>query len=293
MPSSRPATAPTTKLSSSGPIEAVPHALVTSPDGTNIAVYQAGTGRPLVLVSGTTSDHTAWRFVTPFLAPHARVLAVDRRGRGASGDQGAYAIEREYDDIAAVVDAAAESAGGPVDLLGHSYGGNVAFGAATRSSNVRRLVLYEGWPVPQTAHRSHPPALLDRLDALVAGGRGAEAIRLMLREIAHLTPDEVALVEAAPTWPARVAAAHTVSREVRAFGTQAFDTVKAAAIRVPVLLLVGDQSPVDILADPEVIAAALPDARIRTLRGQAHLALVTAPDLLADEVVRFLAADST
>src|SRR5262245_45064037 len=121
-----------------------PEATVThvkSADGTPIAVFISGTGRPLVVVPGTTSDHTNWRLVLTLLERQVAVHAVDRRGRGASGDGAEYTIEKEYADVAAVVDAAAARYGSPVDLLGHSYGGMVAFGAATLTTHIRKLLL--------------------------------------------------------------------------------------------------------------------------------------------------------
>jgi pimeloyl-ACP methyl ester carboxylesterase len=110
---------------------------VKAPDGTWIAVFVSGAGRPLVVLPGTTSDHTTWRLVLPLLEAHVAVHAVDRRGRGASGDNERYTIEKEYADVAAVIDAAAAATGAPVDLLGHSFGGNVAFGAAMLTTNIR------------------------------------------------------------------------------------------------------------------------------------------------------------
>jgi pimeloyl-ACP methyl ester carboxylesterase len=261
---------------------------VTSADGTQIAVFVSGTGRPLVVVPGTTSDHTTWRFVLPLLERHVAVHAVDRRGRGRSGDHPDYTLEKEYVDVAAVVDAAASAFGGPVDLLGHSYGGNVAFGAATRTTNLRRLVLYEGWPVPDIADRTTPPELLARIDALLEEDRPEQALELFYRGVVKMTTEEVDALKAAPTWPARVAAAHTVPREVRAFGEQAFDPELARRVTVPVLLLVGGATPADIQADPDVVAAALPDARIHVLDGQAHLAHLTAPEEFAAQVLAFL-----
>lgn len=261
---------------------------VDTPDGTKIAVFVSGAGRPLVLAPGTTSDHTTWRLVVPLLAPHLSVYAVDRRGRGGSGDTADYAISKEYADLAAVVDAAAAASGGPVDLLGHSFGGNVAFGAAQLTGNIRRLVLYEGWPVPNIAHRSLDDDVMRELDALLAGGHREQLLEAFYRDIVRLSLEEVGSLQAAPTWPARVAAAGTVPRELRAFAAHAFDPGQAAGISVPVLLLVGGESPAEISADPDVVAAALPDARIRVLDGQAHMAHLTAPDLFADELLAFL-----
>lgn len=261
---------------------------VSSQDGTSIGVFVSGRGRPLVVVPGTTSDHTTWRRVTPLLEPHRSVYAVDRRGRGVSGDGPAYSLEAEYADVAAVVDAAAGSTGEQVDLLGHSYGGNVAFGAAALSRAVRRLVLYEGWPVPNRAHRAVPAATMEELDALLVGGDREGLLERFYREVALMTAVEVATLRSAPTWPARVAAAHTVPRELHAFGAHAFDARVAAGISVPTLLLVGSDSPAEIQADPEIVAAALPDARIEVLEGQAHLAHLTDPEGFVRHVLRFL-----
>lgn len=129
--------------------EASPLLRVRSRDGTEISSWQPGTGPPLVLVHGTPADHTRWRPLLPFLEPHFTVHALDRRGRGASTDSTDYALEREFEDVAAVVDAVAASSGRPVCVYGHSHGGIVAFGAATITSNIDKLVLYEGWPVPE------------------------------------------------------------------------------------------------------------------------------------------------
>lgn len=262
---------------------------VMSSDGTRIAVFLSGQGRPLVVVPGTTSDHTAWYLLASLLESRATVHAVDRRGRGASGDHPDYALEKEYADVAAVVDAAAAAWGGPVDLLGHSYGGNVAFGAALRTHNLRSLVLYEGWPVPNLAHRTVAPALLAALDSLLEQGRPEQMLERFYRDVVHMSDDEVGLVTASAAWPARVAAAPTVPRELRAFSEQAFNADWAARITVPVLLLVGGDTPDDIRADPQVVAAALPDARVTVLPEQTHLAHLTDPEGFAATLLSFLA----
>jgi pimeloyl-ACP methyl ester carboxylesterase len=95
---------------------------VTSTDGTPIAYWRSGQGPPLVLVHGTSADHSRWAGVLPLLDERATVYAVDRRGRGSSGDAEPYAFEQEFDDVAAVVDAVAEAEGAPVSVLGHSMG---------------------------------------------------------------------------------------------------------------------------------------------------------------------------
>lgn len=259
---------------------------VDSPDGTRIAVHVSGRGRPLIVVPGTTSDHTAWQLVLPFLEEHVTVHAVDRRGRGGSGDGPDYSITREYADVAAVIDAAATSAGRRVDVLGHSYGGTVAFGAATHTTNIRKLVLYEGWPPPNPADRTFPADIVAELTTSIARGRPEQALETFYREMVKI--DDIDALKASPAWPARVAAAHTIPRELAAFAADAFEPGRAAKIRVPVLLLVGEHTPAGLRADPDIVAAALPDARIRVLGGQAHIAHLTAPETFAAELLSFL-----
>lgn len=106
--------------------------VVDSRDGTPIAVYRTGdpAGRPVILVHGTTADHTTFRAIGPRLADAFDLYAIDRRGRGASGDTLPYSIGREFEDVAAVAGAVAEARRRPVDVLGHSYGGRTALGAA-------------------------------------------------------------------------------------------------------------------------------------------------------------------
>jgi len=103
----------------------------------DLHVSVSGSGPHLVLVHGTTADHTRWRPILPALEAKHTVHAIDRRGRGGSGDQLPYAIEREFEDVARVCDAI----GGPVDLLGHSYGAICPFEASLRASSLRKLVL--------------------------------------------------------------------------------------------------------------------------------------------------------
>src|SRR5687768_5829287 len=95
---------------------------VVSRDGTQIVYWASGDGPPLVLVHGAPADHTRWRPLLPYLEHHVTVHAMDRRGRGGSGDAAAYGLEREYEDVAAVIDAVVAAFGQPVDVYGHSHG---------------------------------------------------------------------------------------------------------------------------------------------------------------------------
>lgn len=116
---------------------------VQSADGTPIAVWVEGEGPPLVLVHGSMQNHTISAALVEELRTGITTSAVDRRGFGASGDAPVYAIEREFEDIAAVVDAVAARIGSPVALWGHSYGASCAIGGAALTGNVSHLLLYE------------------------------------------------------------------------------------------------------------------------------------------------------
>src|SRR5438874_8263683 len=94
----------------------------SSPDGTSVACHVTGRGSPVGLVHGATADHNRWKPILGTLEQRYTVYAVDRRGRGASGDAPTYSFEREVEDIVAVVD----GIGGPVGLVGHSYGALVS-----------------------------------------------------------------------------------------------------------------------------------------------------------------------
>jgi pimeloyl-ACP methyl ester carboxylesterase len=261
---------------------------VESRDGTEIAYWTSGYGPPLVLVHGAPADHARWRPLLPHLEQHVTVHALDRRGRGASGDAPEYSMEREYEDVAAVVDTVAAASGEQVDVYGHSHGGIVAFGAATLTANIRRLVLYEGWPVPDPSIYALPADVVTRMDELLAVGDRNGVVEALFRSVEGMSDEDMAALRSAPSWPGRVAAAHTVTREI--FGeTQArLDAGQAAKINVPVLLLTGEESSDPAMPEIDSVAAVLPHAQILVLPGQQHIADILDPATFAMNLLGFL-----
>jgi pimeloyl-ACP methyl ester carboxylesterase len=236
----------------------------------------------LVLVHGTTADQARWAPVLPALREHFTVYACDRRGRGASGDGPSYAIEREFEDVAAVVD----GIGGPVDLLGHSYGALCSLEAAVLARSLRRLVLYEP-PIPAGIPIT-PPGVVDRLQALLDAGDKDGVVAVFMSEVPRVPPGQLERMRTLPAWRARVAAAATIPRELRAHDRYSFAEEKFHELKVPVLLLLGGESPPFFRAALESVQAAVPTARLVVLPGQKHVAIDTAPDLFAREVIAFL-----
>jgi pimeloyl-ACP methyl ester carboxylesterase len=265
---------------------------VISADGTPIAWFRSGDGPPLVLIHGTTADHTTFRVVGPMFARRHAVFAIDRRGRGASGDTPPYAIEREFEDVVAVVEAVATLAGGPVDVLGHSYGGRCALGGAATTGAIRRLVLYESAPAPagMTFERTEVVA---RLRDLEAAHDGVGVLRTFLTQVVGLTEQEWVAFQSSPVWPARLSAMHTVVRELTA-ETAGDDPANLLAVarqvRQPVLQLLGGASGPIFRRGTAALAAALPHGRVVELPGQKHAAHHGDPDRFTLEVERFLAA---
>lgn len=256
---------------------------VMSKDGTTIAYERTGSGSPLVLVHGTSASHTRWTPILPVLAAAFTVYAVDRRGRGESEDADCYAFEREFEDIAAVID----SIGEPVDLLGHSYGAICALEAALLTANIRRLVLYEP-PIPVSGRLAEGGETAERLEGILEAGDREGVVTAFMREYVGMPEDGFATFRETPAWPARVAAAHTLPREVRAQQLYRLDSHRFTEMITPTMLLLGGASPQSFKDAVEVVNTALPDSRIVDLPGQHHNAMDTAPELFVEEVLAFL-----
>ena len=191
-------------------------------------------------------------------------------------------------DVAAVVDAIAAMSGQRVDVYGHSHGGIVAFGAATLTANIRRLVLYEGWPVPDPSIYALPADVLRRMDKMLAVGDRDGVVEALFRSVEEMSDEDMAVLRSAPSWPGRVAAAHTVPREVVGETQARLEAEQAAKINVPVLLLTGEKSTDPAKAAVGAVAGALPDVRLLVLAGQQHVADILDPETFATYLLDFL-----
>lgn len=208
---------------------------------------------------------------------------MDRRGRGASGDAAEYALEREAEDVVAVVGSIDE----PAVLFGHSYGALVALEAALQADDLRGLVLYEPW-FPVGGRELHAEDVLDELEALLDDGENERTLVLFLEDVVGLTPAEVDALRSSPNWTDRVEAAHTVLRESRAEVEYGFDPARFAGMTTPTLLLSGSESPRSVREMTDALEEALPNGRITVLEGQEHLEYYTAPELFVEEILAFV-----
>jgi pimeloyl-ACP methyl ester carboxylesterase len=260
---------------------------IRSADGTPLAVWVEGQGPPLVLVHGSMCDHTASDPLVAELRDTMTTFAMDRRGFGASGDTAGYALEREFEDVAAVVEAVAARTGGPVALWGHSYGAGCAMGGAALTDAVQHLVLYEpGLGIP------YPAGSIEEVEAALAAGDTETVLLLVLVGIVGMTDEEVASLRSGPRWPTMLASAPTVPRECRAedgwtYRPGAFDGLSA-----PALLLAGAESHPVLKEATERALAAIPGARVEVLEGHAHLAHRSDPAMVAAVIRAFVSGSA-
>jgi pimeloyl-ACP methyl ester carboxylesterase len=254
-----------------------------SADGTALAYDRFGDGPPIIMAAGAFNTRAATEPLARSLAAQFTVLNYDRRGRGDSGDTAPYAVEREIEDIAALIDAA----GGSASVFGYSSGANLALKAAASGLPITKLVLYEP---PFNADDSYPllPADLgDQLDKLVSAGRRGDAVELYQTQAVGIPEDVAAQMRHAPFRPDLEAIAHTLAYDAAIVGDRSLPTGLIASVTVPALVISGDQSPPFLRASVHAVADALPNGRLSTLAGQGH---DISPEATAPVMTEFLAS---
>lgn len=253
---------------------------VTSRDGTQLAVSCTGEGSPIVLVHGMCGQPEDFFFVCPLLAKHHEVWTYARRGRGGSGDADAYALEREVEDVHAVL----EATGQPAHLLGHSLGGALALLAAP-DADLRSLILYEPALRPDLVD----PQAEDEAKEAVARGDFDAAVEAFTR-IAGIRPDEIAMIRSVEAvYEGMKASARTSAREGEAMHALDQAVWRDRPVRVPALVLSGAETSVDIYAGEADLGDVLCDGRFVEIDGQAHLATAFATEAFARAVLAFTA----
>jgi pimeloyl-ACP methyl ester carboxylesterase len=259
---------------------------VRSKDGTTIAFDRSGRGPSLVIVGGALSDRGAVSDLAPRLADALTVIAYDRRGRGDSTDTPPYAVEREIEDLAALVDAA----GGSSFVLGHSSGAVLALRAAEAGVPIARLALYEPPLMVDATRPPIPDDYVSHLDELVATGRGSEAVSYFLTTGPLVPPPVIDQLRQSPAWPPMEAMAPTILYDARIMDGLMTDgpgpLARWASVATPILVLDGGASPAWIRHGASALAEVLPNASAGTLEGQGH---GPASDVLAPVLLRFFA----
>jgi pimeloyl-ACP methyl ester carboxylesterase len=240
---------------------------VQSADGTTIAFDQLGQGPALILVAGAMTTRPSSSLAAR-LAQHFSVFAYDRRGRGESGDTLPYAVEREVEDIDALITEA-----GAAFLFGHSSGGALALEAALQlgGEKVKKLAIYEvpynDDPEFQRAWRVY----LQQLSELLAANRRGDAVALFMQYVG-MPAEQIEGMRHSPAWPALEAIAPTLAYDHAAIlGEDASIPVeRAVQVRVPTLLMNGSASFPFMYVTARTLSQSIPYAQLRTLEGQDH-----------------------
>src|SRR5215472_1237822 len=248
---------------------------VTSADGTTIGYDARGEGQPLIMVDGAT----AYRAVSPtsgqvgeLLRDEFRTYAYDRRGRGESGDTPPYAVQREIEDLAALI----EVAGAPATVFGWSSGAVLALDAAVAGLPITRLALFEPPFVVDDSRPPLPADYVERLDAAVADGRPGDAAELFLTASVGLPAEAVDGIRQSEFWPVMEAVAPTIGYDGRIMGTTMsgapLPRERWAAVTVPTLVMYGTGTFPFIIAGTRALAELLPTATLLAVEGEQHSA---------------------
>ncbi len=241
---------------------------VISKDGTRIAYDQSGRGPSIILVDGALCyrEFGPAKALAALLAPNMTVITYDRRGRGESGDTQPYAVAREVEDIAALI----EEAGGSAFLFGTSSGGCLALEAAIRlGDKVKKLAMYEAPYVSDETLQQGELEYRKQLAALLAENRRGDAAALFMQHVG--TPDgQIEGMRHAPVWPVFEAVAPTLAYDSLCMGEdRSVPVERASTVQVPALIMNGTAIP--FMADTaNALAKAIPLGQHRTLEGQSH-----------------------
>ena len=258
---------------------------VTSKDGTRIAFDRSGEGPALILVGGALSERSAWAPMAKLLAPRFTVFSLDRRGRGDSGDTQPYAVEREIEDIEAVID----EAGGTAFVHGQSSGAVLSLEATAKlGAKVQKLSLYEP-PFIIDNSRPLPPAdFVEHINELIAADRRGEAVEYWMTDVVGAPAEVVTEMKSSPAWPALEAVAHTLPYDIAVLdggmSGEPLAAEKWTSVTAPVLVMDGGASPEWIRNTARMLASVLPSATHLSLPDQTHDA---APEVLAPQLERF------
>jgi pimeloyl-ACP methyl ester carboxylesterase len=245
---------------------------ITSKDGTSIAFEKLGNGPAVILVDGAL----CYRRLGPMaaiareLASGFTVFTYDRRGRGESGDTAPYSVQREVDDVEALIDVA----GGSAFIYGASSGAALALAAASRLEGVRKLALYEA---PFIVDGSHAPQAEDypsKMNGFIAADQRGNAVRLFMKAVG-VPAIVVAMMPLMPQWSKLKAAAHTLPYDAAIMGDtrsgKPLPTERWAAVTMPALVGIGGKSPLSMRNAMRALANVLPNAQLRVLDRETHI----------------------
>jgi pimeloyl-ACP methyl ester carboxylesterase len=251
----------------------------TSRDGTSLAYQRTGQGPAVILISGAMSTGATVAPLAGPLSDRFTVVSYDRRGRGESGDTAPYAVAREVEDLAALIDAV----GGEAALYGISSGGALALHAAASGLPVRRVAVYEVPFAMSEGGAKERAEYTEHLTEALAQGRRGDAVELFLR-LTGLAEEMIQGARQSPMWAGMEAIAPSLAYDDAVMGDGRVPRERLASIPVPVLSMAGDASPTWMREAARAVAEAAPEGTYRALEGQTHM---VDPNVLAPVLAEF------
>jgi pimeloyl-ACP methyl ester carboxylesterase len=256
---------------------------VTSADGTAIAFDRLGTGPPMIMVVGAFNTRATTSPLAVALQDRFTILNYDRRGRGDSGDTLPYSVEREIEDLEALI----VEAGGSAAVFGYSSGATLALKAAAHGLSISKLALYDAPFVVDDSQPRLPGDLPEQLAKLVSAGQRGDAVELYQTKAVGIPEDVVVRMRHAPFRPGLEAIAHTLIYDATIVGDLTLPAELIPSVTAPTLVIDGEKSPPIMHSAARVLADTLPDGRRCTLAGEGH---DIAPDATAAVLEEFLSS---
>ncbi|GAA3407709.1 alpha/beta fold hydrolase [Paenibacillus hodogayensis] len=263
--------------------------MVTSKDGTQIAYDQSGQGPALILVGGAFSYRKFPGTVklASLLSERFTVYNYDRRGRGESGDKQPYAIEREIEDLQALID----EAGGSAYVWGLSSGAVLALQAAASGANITKLALHEPPFIVDAEDRQPPKDFFKQVTELIADNRRAEAIKYFMTKGMGAPSFVVWIMRLMPgVWSNLTAVAHTLPYDAALLegfrGGKPLPAHTWSAVQMPTLVLEGTESPASMRRAAQALVKALPRSQLKSKKGLGHTKKLDAK-IISSELATF------
>jgi pimeloyl-ACP methyl ester carboxylesterase len=243
--------------------------VVISKDGTSIAYDQTGNGQPLVLIDGAFCCRSFGPMATlaSLLANHFNVVYYDRRGRGGSGDAATYTVDKEIEDLEALI----KQLGGSAHVFGMSSGAALALFAAAKGLPITKLALFEPPFIAEDKTGRKPPTDTEaQLKSFIAKDQRGEAVKFFLTKVMGMPAPFVYIMRFMAMWPKMKAIANSLPYDAAIMGDFSLPTKTVSSIKVPTIVIGGEKSPSSLRIAVDAVAKAVPNSQLKMLKGQTH-----------------------
>ncbi|HTB31100.1 MAG TPA: alpha/beta hydrolase [Bacteroidia bacterium] len=255
---------------------------VISKDGTSIAYEKAGNGPTVIVVDGALCSRAfgPTSKLVPLIQDQFSVITYDRRGRNESGDTLPYSVEREIEDLDAII----KEVGDSVYMVGFSSGAALILNASAKGLNIKKMILYEA-PYVMNQGGYNPPADSEaQLKALIKADKRSDAVKFFMKDMVGMPGIMASVMSILPVWSKLKGVAHTLPYDAAILNGFSLPVNLAKTVNTPALVMGGEKSPVTLRNAVLKLAEALPNAKNKLLEGQNHNVSMKA---IAPEIINY------